>query len=103
MSVVAEFSIFPIGRDVGVAPYVARVLKIIRKSDLDYELNPMGTCMEGELDRILAVVAECFRDLETDCDRVYGTLKIDSRRDGSGRLKGKVSTVQQLMDNEEGE
>ena len=100
MSALVEFSIFPIGQGVSVAPYVARVLEVIKASGLDHELNAMGTCMEGDLDSILDVVSRCFRVLEKDCERVYATVKIDSRRGGPGRMQAKVRDVHNLLQGE---
>ena len=47
MSVIVELSIFPMDKGVSVSPYVARAIRIIENSGLSYELNPMGTSIEG--------------------------------------------------------
>ncbi|MCK4948559.1 MAG: thiamine-binding protein, partial [Thermoplasmata archaeon] len=43
----AEVSIFPIGEGVSLSKWVGRCLKIIDGSGLRYQLNPMGTVIEG--------------------------------------------------------
>ena len=43
MSVLAEFSIVPLGKGVSVSAYVARVLQIVAESGVSYKANPMGT------------------------------------------------------------
>src|SRR6056297_988476 len=60
MSVIVEVSVFPMDKGVSVSPFVARVVKIIESSGLPYELNPMGTCIEGEWPEVLRVVDLCF-------------------------------------------
>ncbi len=48
---IAEISVIPIGEGIDLSGYVARVVKIIDESGLDYKLNAMGTVVEGDSDR----------------------------------------------------
>lgn len=93
MSVIVELSIFPMDKGVSVSPYVSRVVKIIKASGLSYELNPMGTCIEGDWARVHALVDQCFKALEQDCDRIYLTVKADYRKDRVDGMKKKVESV----------
>ena len=97
MSVVIQFSIFPMDKGVSVSPYVARAAKIIRESGFRYELGPMGTCIEGEWEEIIGVVTRCLEDLKKDCDRVYLTLAADYRKDSNGRIHSKVKSVEREL------
>jgi uncharacterized protein (TIGR00106 family) len=97
MSVIVEFSIFPLDKGVSLSPYVARALKMIQDSGLPYELNPMGTCVEGEWNEVMRLVDRCFQELQKDSDRVYLALKADYRKGPSGRLKGKVASVKEKL------
>lgn len=92
-----EFSIYPLGRDESVSPYVARCLEIVDRSGVEYQTTAMGTILEGEVDRLLAVVQQCFTDLKSDCDRIECTIRIDYRRDYTGQLKGKVASVEEKL------
>ena len=94
MSVIIEMSIFPTDKGISVSSYVARALGIIKDSGLSYELNPMGTCIEGEWEEVMDVVNRCFKDLQTDCDRIYMTLKVDYRKGPIGRMVKKVTSVE---------
>ncbi len=49
MTILAEFSIVPLGKGVSVSPVVARVLKIVAGSGIPYKANPMGTVLEGRV------------------------------------------------------
>ena len=53
---IAEISVIPIGEGIDLASYVARVVKIIDESGLDYKLNAMGTVVEGDSDRIFDLI-----------------------------------------------
>jgi uncharacterized protein (TIGR00106 family) len=93
MSTLIDFSIFPVGKGESVSPYVARVVKIIRDSGLQYQLGPMGTTVEGEWDELMDVVTRCFKELKKDCARIYMSAKVDYRESGSNRIVSKVKSV----------
>lgn len=98
MSVVVELSVFPMDKGSSVGRYVATAVDIIRGSGLVYELHPMGTCLEGEWDAVMDVVKACHDRLREESDRVYMTVKIDSRAGGHGRLQHKVQTVRSYLE-----
>ena len=98
MSVIAELSIFPTGVQGSLAPYVARAVSIIRDSGLPHQLGPMGTCIEGEWDEVMAVVTRCFEALKADQDRVYLTLKADWRAGREGGLASKTASVAKALE-----
>jgi uncharacterized protein (TIGR00106 family) len=91
--VLLEFSMYPTDKGEGVSDYVSRILEIIDDSGLPYKLGPMGTCIEGEWDEVMAVVGLCREALATDCSRIACQIKIDDRQDRAGRLDGKVDTL----------
>ena len=97
MSVIVEFSIFPMDKGESVSEYVARAVKIIEQSGLPYELNPMGTCVEGEWTEVMTVVDQCFQVLQKDCSRISLALKADYRKGPTGRLKSKVESVKEKL------
>jgi uncharacterized protein (TIGR00106 family) len=97
MHAVAELSLFPLDKGSSLSPYVARAVAIIRDSGLAFELGPMGTCIEGPLAQVMAVVQACAEDLSRDCDRVYLTVKADLSRKGPGRLAAKVRSVEEKL------
>jgi uncharacterized protein (TIGR00106 family) len=97
MSVIVDFSIFPVDKEASVSPYVANAVKIIRESSLDYQTGPMGTCIEGEWEDVMGVVSRCFEKMKEDSSRIYMTLKVDYRRGDSGRLAGKVRSLEEKL------
>jgi uncharacterized protein (TIGR00106 family) len=72
-------------------------MEIIERSGLDYRCNAMGTVIEGELDQLLAVVRQCFEELQKDCDRIECYLRLDYRKGYSGRIEGKVASVEEKL------
>jgi uncharacterized protein (TIGR00106 family) len=97
MSLLIDFSMFPLDKGESVSPYVARVLKVIRASGLPHKLGPMGTSLEGEWSQVMAVVALCFEELSKDCDRVYFAIKGDYRKKGKDRITAKVESVEEKL------
>lgn len=94
MSVIAELSVFPMDKGTSVSAYVRRVLNVIRSSGLMFQLNPMGTVIEGDWDSVMETVTACYKELETDCDRIYMTLKIDARKEREYGMLSKVAAVE---------
>ena len=95
--VLLEFSMTPSTKGESMSPYVARILDIIDKSGLPYQLTPMGTIIEGEWAEVMAVVTSCFEAMRTDCDRIGTHIKVDYRAGPGGRMTSKVDSVQQKL------
>jgi uncharacterized protein (TIGR00106 family) len=74
--------------------YVARIIDIIDKSGLSYQLTPMGTIIEGEWDEVMAVVTDCFKALAADFPRVNAQIKVDYRAGTTSRIKSKVDAIE---------
>ncbi len=91
--VLLEFSMYPTDKGASVSDYVKRSLEIIDDSGLPYKLGPMGTCLEGEWDEVMAVVTRCYARMREDCGRIAVNLKVDHREGPGGRLDSKVATV----------
>jgi len=98
MSALVEFSMFPTEATQSKSAFVARVLDIVDKSGLPYQLTPMGTIIEGEtVAEVMAVINEAYEELQTDCERVYSSIKIDWRKGAMGRLGKKVNSVEEKL------
>jgi uncharacterized protein (TIGR00106 family) len=95
--VLLEFSMSPLGKGESVGKYVARSLEIVQKSGVEYRLNPMGTVLEGEWEHVFEVVAQCYRRMRKDCNRISCTIKVDYRRGARGRLESKVASVEKRL------
>jgi len=95
MSALVEFSMFPTEETQSKSVFVARVLDIVDRSGLAYQLTPMGTIIEGEtVAEVLAVIDEAYLELQKDCGRIYSSIKIDYRAGPVGRLGKKVNSVE---------
>jgi uncharacterized protein (TIGR00106 family) len=98
MSTLLEFAMFPIDKGESGSTYVSRIIKMIDEANLSYTLTAMGTIIEVEtLAEALAVVSRAYEQLESDCNRVYSSIKLDIRKGKSGRLRQKIESVEKKI------
>lgn len=97
MTMLVEFSIVPLGKDVSVSPVVARVLKIVAGSGISYKANPMGTVLEGEWDQVMGIIKECHQEVMKDAERAVTSIKIDDRKGKGERIERKLESVEQKL------
>jgi uncharacterized protein (TIGR00106 family) len=95
--VLLEFAMAPHGEGDSLSAYVARILDVIDKSGVPYQLTPMGTILEGEWDDVMHVVTACFRALQADCQRIGMNLKVDYRAGSDSRLRSKIAKVEEHL------
>jgi len=98
--VLIEFSMSPMDKGESLSPYVSRIIDVIDKSGITYRLTAMGTILEGEYDEVMAVVRDCFKELERDCKRISVNLKMDYRDGSQSRLDSKINKIETLLKRE---
>ena len=93
---IVEVSVVPVGTgNTSVSSYVRAAVKIIEETDLDYEINSMGTCVQGEWDEIFSTLKAVHDELaKLGCNRIVTTVKIDDRRDKFGTMDAKVASIE---------
>ena len=97
---IAEVSVVPLGtKTASVSRYVARAVRVLeQQKGIKYEIAPMGTVLEGDLDRILAAVKKMHEGVFGEgVVRVLTTIKIDDRRDKPLTMKGKLDSVRKKL------
>ena len=80
-----------------VSKYVARSLEIIAESGVPYRLGPMGTCLEGEWEDVMAVIKRCYQRMSADCERITCSIKVDARHGADGRLESKTEKIENIL------
>ncbi|MGQ3683833.1 MAG: MTH1187 family thiamine-binding protein [Candidatus Loosdrechtia sp.] len=83
---IAEISVVPIGKDIDLAGEIAKVIRVIHESGLDYRLNAMSTVVEGDGDQVFDLIKKCHNKMLETAQRVYTIIKIDDRTDKKGKL-----------------
>lgn len=66
-----------------VYPVVDKVIAMIADSGVNYEVGPMETTMEGELDELMEIVKKAQKIcIEQGAKRVMSMVKIDYKPEG---------------------
>lgn len=93
---IVEVTIAPFGTgSTSLSKYVAGCHKVLeQEKDLRYQLTPMGTIIEGDLDRILEVIRKMHEvPFQQGAMRVSTLIRIDDRRDKKATMEGKIASV----------
>ncbi len=92
---IVQFTIAPLGTgSTSVSKYVADCHKVVMESGLNYQLTPMSTIVEGDLDEILSVIRKMHEvPFEKGAQRVSTSIKIDDRRDKETSMQRKLDSV----------
>ncbi len=93
----SEFSIIPLDHGTSMKDYVAKILDLVDKSGLDYELTAMGTLIEGEPAKVWDLLRRCHETVRSISSRVETRIMIDDREGAKGRLIGKVRDVEEVL------
>ena len=94
MWVSIDFCLVPLGEGVSLSPYIAACKTIIERAALDHELGPNGTAIEGEWDAVFACVKACHQKVhDLGAQRIYTTLKVNTRSDRRQSFREKVISV----------
>lgn len=94
----AEFSVAPIGAGAHLSREIAKAIKIVQESGLEYQLTAMGTVVEGEREKVLRVIEKAHRALLESNERVYTRIVLDElRQEEPGRIKTKVEKIEREL------
>ncbi|AEG58428.1 thiamine-binding protein [Desulforamulus ruminis] len=73
-----SFQVIPKVADECTYAVVDKAIEVVRKSGVKYEVGPMETTMEGELEPLLEIVKEAQQAcVEAGASRVMTIIKID--------------------------
>ena len=93
---IAEVTVVPLGtKETSLSNYVADCHEVLKDQEkVDYELTPMGTILEGNINEIFDIVKKLHEvPFGEGAKRVSTNLKIDDRRDKRGSMKQKINSV----------
>lgn len=97
---IIDISVVPVGTATpSVSRFVAGSVKILQNEPgIKYQLTPMNTVIEGDLEHLLALAKKMHDSaFNSGIQRVVTTLRIDERRDKPLTMAGKVDAVKKQM------
>ncbi|QXM05360.1 thiamine-binding protein [Crassaminicella indica] len=78
-----SIQVLPVVLEERIYPVVDKVIELIDKSGVKYEVGPMETTMEGDLDKLLDIVKRAQEIcVEEGASRVISMVKIDYKPEG---------------------
>ena len=96
----ASFSVIPVGAGEELHEHVARIMRLVERSKLDYRLGAMQTTVEGDYDQIMDLIMRCHRVTRRRAHRVQTVIHIDDHGDAVDRLDGKIADVEAVLGKE---
>lgn len=97
---IVQVSIVPVGtKTTSISNHVASALKVLQKQkSVKYKLTPMGTVLEGDLDKVLGMVRKMHESVfGAGVQRVVTIVNIDDRRDKKATMESKISSVEDKL------
>jgi uncharacterized protein (TIGR00106 family) len=96
----AFFSISPLGESESVSGAVSEIVALIAGSGLEYKLTAMGTIIEGEPDAVFDLLKACHAQMRVSHNRVTSKIMIDDRVGQTGRINGKIKSIESKLGRE---
>lgn len=94
-----QLTIIPLGTgSPSVGEYVADIQRALEKENVPFQLNDMGTLIEGEAGELLALVAKIYElPFQKGAQRVVTHMVIDDRRDRHVAIGDKIDAVRKRL------
>ena len=100
-----QLTTIPLGTETAsVGDYVAEIQKELKKAQVSFRLNDMGTVIEGNISELLAIVEKVYEiPFKKGAVRVVTHIVIDDRRDKKVSIGDKINAVEQILQGQQGE
>lgn len=94
-----QLTMIPLGTGTpSVGDYVADIQRALEKENVYFQLNDMGTLIEGEAGELLALVAKIYElPFQKGAQRVVTHMIIDDRRDKHVAIGDKIDAVRKRL------
>lgn len=89
----AEIAVYPLKQD-HLSPAVAKALEEIKKCEVQYQLGPMSTSIEGTADQVFLALRKVYEKLAHSEERVFMNVSLDSISTQATSLADRVSSVE---------
>ena len=89
-----ELSVLPIGGDIHLSDELARVLEVVDRSGLRYQLGPGSTCIEGPWESVLPVIRACHDEARRASPHVVTLLRIEDDQGQKDKIRTNVESVE---------
>jgi uncharacterized protein YqgV (UPF0045/DUF77 family) len=73
---------------------LAKVAKVLEDTGLTFDLGPMGTCAEGDLEQVLAAIKRCRQAVAGGHERVITIIALDDFKKQSHHLSDMITNAE---------
>lgn len=95
---IAQFTLIPIGtKSDSLSKTLAKAMRHVVESGLNYKIGAMGTTAEGDWYQIMGLINRCRKTILRELDRVEISILVDDRKNVQGQLAGKVKSIEKKM------
>ncbi|WP_240421555.1 MTH1187 family thiamine-binding protein [Paenibacillus periandrae] len=98
---IVEITIIPVGTSsTSLSAYVANMQVVLAhtKEPISYQMTPMSTIIEGDLDDLFKVIRRLHElPFQNGAERVSTAIKIDDRRDQPSSMQQKMRSVESKL------
>lgn len=94
---ILELTIIPIGHEHSISGDLAKLIKIIESSGLDYRMTAFGTLVEGSWDQLMSLAKACHFEVRKESERVLTMMRLDDYGERTGEIEGAVNRVEQKL------
>lgn len=91
-----ELTINPLGRGTHLSKDLAEILQLVDSSGLPFCLTPLGTCIEGDWDEVMALVKRCHDLAKKNSHHVMTSIQIEDEERASNKLEGNIAAVERM-------
>lgn len=89
-----QLTMIPIGEGISVGSYVAEIQESLEKEGATFQLNDMGTLIEGEVQELLTLLGKIYEiPFDNGTLRMISQIVIDDRRDKEIHIGDKIKSV----------
>jgi uncharacterized protein (TIGR00106 family) len=87
------------GKTISISDTLAKCIKVLDDyPELEHEVTPMSTQIEGPLDQILEAIEDMHETaFEDGSSRVYTIITLDDRRDKDQTMEERVSVIEEKL------
>ena len=95
---IAQFTLIPLGTKTdSLSRSLAKAMRHVADSGLDYKAGPMGTAVEGDWYQIMNLINRARKTILREYPRVLISITLDDRKNAKGRITGKVKSLEKKM------
>jgi uncharacterized protein (TIGR00106 family) len=94
-SMLFELSVLPIGGDIHLSDELARVLEVVDRSGLRYQLGPGSTCIEGGWDEAMELIRACHGEARRRSSHVITLIRVEDDEGEHDKIRTNVASVEE--------